>query len=72
MHNMSFVNALSLFQHNQTEKNRNFERPKMLNFYCQTIVIRVGGVCRYLERDVNLSIPNCQLISNRSMMNLQS
>ena len=44
----------------------------MLNFYYKTIVIRVGGVCWYLQRVVNLSIPNCQLISNRSMMNVQS
>ena len=54
MHNLSFVFALSW-----EVKSLYFDRPKTLNFITR-LVIRVGGVCRFLQRGVILSIPNCQ------------
>ena len=52
------------------KRNRNFERPKTLNFITSYSNQGRWGM-HYLERGVNFSIPNCEFISyyqNRSVM----
>ena len=69
MNKLSYICNLSLFQRNRT-KNLNMERPKMLNFIAR--LYQSGWGISVSLKGVDLSIPSCQFISNRSVMNVQS